>query len=480
MNDERPIEKLLRRYAKKRRDEVGVSPELHSATRRLLQGEVARQYPKGSSRTDKPSATGWFTLLIQRWSVALGVLVVLGIAAVVLLPSFKSGNENEFLAQKKLSDDTTVRESRETVAAPVAATPPAESQTSTLTLADSPRNQPVSDPAGGGNFIRRRDESAALSFAVTNSAADGSVSRFADARADADLVREAEEAKRFSRAVSPGSPPPANRTLTTQSRARSAGAPIVTDSLSVAKPMQESLGAPTPTERYNEARQAATPLPAPATVLSPAPATAPLSVSTTALDKNILARGGGLEKDTERFYSQSFANTASEPLREKADAPSTAVLTKFQVQQVGNQVRVIDGDGSTYLGVLNASFAGGSNASNVGERESAAYRFGNSTPTAAQALAGNVGAAQPSTQNYSWRVEGTNLTLNQNVVFTWNFVPTTSNVATLQFKTASGAANQETMTLPLQFPALLNNSTINGRAQLGPAQQIEINAVPVR
>ena len=38
---ERPIEKLLRDAAQKRRDEAGAPLELHSATRRLLQGEVA-------------------------------------------------------------------------------------------------------------------------------------------------------------------------------------------------------------------------------------------------------------------------------------------------------------------------------------------------------------------------------------------------------------------------------------------------------
>ena len=45
MNDERPIEKLLRRAAQKRSDEAGAPPELHPANRRLLQAEVARQFP---------------------------------------------------------------------------------------------------------------------------------------------------------------------------------------------------------------------------------------------------------------------------------------------------------------------------------------------------------------------------------------------------------------------------------------------------
>src|SRR6266571_108604 len=55
MDNERPIEKLLRRFAKKRRDESGPPLELHAATRRLLQGEVSRQSRK-SSATEKTFA----------------------------------------------------------------------------------------------------------------------------------------------------------------------------------------------------------------------------------------------------------------------------------------------------------------------------------------------------------------------------------------------------------------------------------------
>src|SRR5260370_42517805 len=41
---ERPIEKLLRAFANKRREEAGSACELHPATRRMLQGEVARKF----------------------------------------------------------------------------------------------------------------------------------------------------------------------------------------------------------------------------------------------------------------------------------------------------------------------------------------------------------------------------------------------------------------------------------------------------
>ena len=66
MNDERPIEKLLRRYARKRHDEAGTPLELHPATRRLLQGEVSRQFPNPDA-AGSGAVVGWFAVFRQRW-----------------------------------------------------------------------------------------------------------------------------------------------------------------------------------------------------------------------------------------------------------------------------------------------------------------------------------------------------------------------------------------------------------------------------
>src|ERR1039457_2461220 len=81
---ERPIEKLLRAAAKKRRDEAGAPLELHPATRRLLQGEVARTFAK-----PKRESRSFIEALGQLWPrVAGGVAIfaVLVLAGYVLLP----------------------------------------------------------------------------------------------------------------------------------------------------------------------------------------------------------------------------------------------------------------------------------------------------------------------------------------------------------------------------------------------------------
>src|ERR1041385_4519628 len=91
MNDERPIEKLLRRYARKRRDEAGAPLELHPATRRRLQGEVVRQFPKPATERGGSFAV-WFTVLRRRWIYATAAVgIVLLVVGVLLWPSQPEG-----------------------------------------------------------------------------------------------------------------------------------------------------------------------------------------------------------------------------------------------------------------------------------------------------------------------------------------------------------------------------------------------------
>ena len=103
MNDERPIEKLLRRYAKKRRDESGRAGELHPATRRLLQSEVTRQFPKPAVK-EKSGFDEFVAAFARRWIFAVGVIVVLAISAVIVSP---------VMSKKKTATQLALNEPRE-------------------------------------------------------------------------------------------------------------------------------------------------------------------------------------------------------------------------------------------------------------------------------------------------------------------------------------------------------------------------------
>lgn len=451
MNDERPIEKLLRRYAKKRGDEAGPPHELHPATRRLLQGEVARQFPRPEAER-KAAAPGVFALLTRRWIVAVGVFVVLGVAAVMMLSPFTKSKNGEFLAQKSASDEFVERE----------AMAPAEAMSAPVAAGEK-RNEPQPTRTTVARNIQVRDETSALAESVTTSGTGGSL--LAGRRTDADALRKSEEAKSVSLGVSPDSATRAPGTVTVQPSARAVGTAGSADSLAF-KPTDSAASR----AGFDDARQRVS-----TTAAAPSPVAAP-ALSRAVADKSFVARGGDVEKDAERFYSQSFANVAPEQLRAKAakvksDSPITPVLASFQIQQDGNELRVIDSDGSTYRGALSAA-AGGYGFAGAGGKETGTTSFQSAERPETQALSPrDIAGRQQQAQNLLYRVEGTNRTLNQNVVFTWSFVETNA----LAVSPAQSVSNP----LPVQFPAQLQNSLIYGRAQFGAGQEIEVNAVPV-
>jgi len=78
------MEEPLRAYARKRREDTGEPPELHPATRRMLQAEVTKLRPR-----EKPGGHGawsWFFLRWPRVAFAAGVFVVLGVVVWNSLP----------------------------------------------------------------------------------------------------------------------------------------------------------------------------------------------------------------------------------------------------------------------------------------------------------------------------------------------------------------------------------------------------------
>lgn len=79
MEPERPIEKLLRAFAQKRREQAGEPFELHPVNRRLLQDEVARFRRTGRA------ASWWGWIRNPRFASALTTTVVLGACTTLLL-----------------------------------------------------------------------------------------------------------------------------------------------------------------------------------------------------------------------------------------------------------------------------------------------------------------------------------------------------------------------------------------------------------
>src|SRR5438874_6685066 len=98
---ENKIEELLKAYAKKRQEEAGAPFEMHPATRKLLQAEVARGRPTAAAE-----APSFFELLAKLWpgvAVAGAIVVVLGV--VIWMSSPRSASEPQLASAKKPASD---------------------------------------------------------------------------------------------------------------------------------------------------------------------------------------------------------------------------------------------------------------------------------------------------------------------------------------------------------------------------------------
>jgi len=431
MNEERLIEKLLRRYAKKRRDEAGAPVELHPATRRMLQGSVARHFPKRAAGGDGEATTlaqilsGWRA----RWLWALPVLIVLGVGVWVLIgPGEKPAFEFD------LAKNTS------------APTVPAGVLERSF---KSPEAAQSALPAPGLSLA----DQAAPVYANAIPARDGWASGGAPAGAGAAPRRASVEE------------PFAFRDAKTQAKDAAFSSPPKNDSLEDFDGFRK--------DYVSEGKDK----------LAIAPASKPAEAAPAASARFYQQEVPGVSgRDKLDASSQAFVNRAPASSHGKTAAPGdiAPVLMNFQVEQTGNQLRVIDDDGSTYLGKMNLADAGQGTAAALEKSGSLRLALKQENKRAAGQPGAVLLAEQQGAQKFVCRVEGTNRTLNQQVVFSWNFVALTNELAAAQVKLPARAANVLPNNLPAQpFPLLLNNSVINGRAQLGGAKEIIINAVPV-
>ncbi len=433
MNDERPIEKLLRRYAKKRRDDAGAPVELPPATRRMLQGEVARQFSKSAASAGEPPTfaqflSGWRARLI--W--AIPVFIVLGIGTwVVLRPGGKPGDELQ-LAKHKSERAMPARVLQETFNA--LETPKAAAPSPSLAHAD---RTTVGQEASGA-----LPASVGEGFGVT-------------------LARELPRGKQAEM--------PAVVGLAATPRLNTTSLPE-TDRLAANELAQSAA--------TDESRAQSTL----AKGGQPRSASQPAATSSDAARQYFRQQGQvGDEGAKLRANTQAFINNATGSNNGKMvkSGGLTPVLANFQVEQAGNQLRVIDGDGSTYLGEMESPTPEPVAMAAV-EQKGGDISLRDATARAEQRRADVSSPTQQAAQSlYAYRVVGTNRTLNQQVVFAWNFVDLTNALAATQGRIPPGGANMLMNNLPAQqLPLILNNSAISGRAQLGNAKEIEINAVP--
>jgi hypothetical protein len=356
----------LRQYAEKRRAESG-DFALHPATRRMLQGEVARHYAAGRARAGAGGIFAWLT----RWRLAAyaaACLAVLGTGAWLATDSIR---KNAPASMAKMDSNVASAYANQPVT--TEAVPPPTVTSSAVAAKDAPAKP--ADPAKAKEAGRK----------------------------DADQMRGTGGERRAEQPI-------------TRSLARKAGPPkeaVETDGAMLDKSRVGIAGGSMPAPAA--APYATTPVPAPVTppasaaapaaemlALSAPPATRFFRLKTAdAPPASTLSSGTTLpEQGATRQLKFEQADRVDAFHLAKAAREQSVALDNFTFEQRGNVVRVTDADGSVYEG---------------------AFVVNESSPAADAAVGRMVGADAPAasparSNDVPFRVSGTNRTLKQLIV----------------------------------------------------------------
>jgi len=454
MDPERPIEKVLRECARKRRDQAGAPFELHPANRRLLQGEVARTFKSHASAR----RFGWRSIFLSRarlaWGIG-GIAVVLLAVGLVLLPS--SGSKQQFLAKN-------------------------ETRSSPL--------PPAAAPASDSEKLKLEPPAKAIESLADKSALAANRSEELPAR---DLSKD------LAKAEVPAEPKPAfDRIANRLDLAANQQPNFVLSNPPGLNGLLAANGGPQPTATFGlgsdqlRARETAATL-----ALSPAasPSAAPalesemkrrfaFQSSELSLRQTNAPAGGVADvyfADLQRAASVASAQAAA-PATAATDgaaapgaSPLASVLVSFKMEQQGDELRIIDRDGSVYAGYLQNA-AADSAVRGIPARPLVNSSLSFKSAPQPQALGDN-----PATGRYFFRVSGTNKSLNQKVVFSGNLAPVVdSSASDRRTNVIAQPVGRLTSSRGQPGQAWLLNSRVTGRALINDRQQIEINAVPAK
>lgn len=220
---------------------------------------------------------------------------------------------------------------------------------------------------------------------------------------------------------------------------------------------------------------------------APAPSAAPVPVkpAVPSSSGNFYA-----DKETDRLNSErSYAASATQgfarvDLLQKRGSDGErselkTVLLSFQMEQTGDQVRVIDRDGSTYAGYIQKAEATSEQQLAGGKDQAANLDQKTKALTATPSAKLEDKFAYEANQDYFFRVEGTNRSLNQQVIFTGHLLANAGNADIPKNNLNATAAKQLQLPLQNQTGSLLLHSRINGTALVGASNTVEIQAVPI-
>jgi|GEM_PF-830464 len=533
MEPERKIEKLLRAYAQKRRAEAGDPLKLHPANRGILQNEAARHAPTRAAPKQEPGEGSLFLLLFavfrRRLVFALCVVAIAFLGASMFLPALSSAKRKaqnlramSNLKQIGMATREFAEDNKDML--PASLNEVTNILGSERVLFDPATGQPFVY-AGGGKKLDELQSNIVLAYSLADEKSHAVL--FADGRVETVTgVRFAELTNQKSLEFALADKSTRERVAETPS----VTAPAASAIPALPPPSPEKTKMVLAKDQFNtgsfgaNARRLGEPASrrpelAEAEAKKPAPVAAPAPISGSAgsasgvsqmtsanglisgklpaiENSDALAQNRPFDRPASQTNSghlflaasQNFVQAGVYSLQSlfknnSVSAQATPVLQSFQVQQNGGAISVVDRDGSVYHGSLQLTNAAAGNEPAPTESAAAPAAPPQSQPKAAQ-LAGN---QQQAVQNYFFRVAGMNRTLQQNVVFTGNFLANNGATTTAQTSNSFGGVGgggaggnqfqQAAANTMQQSP--LSNSRIVGTAVIASTNQIEINAVPV-
>lgn len=498
---EKEIEKQLRAHAEQRRAEaaaqLGTGP--HPATRKLLHGEIGRTF--GPAPVAQKTTKTW-------WSYWPGLVFAGGLAVVMLLV-FVNQSAQEKLGSNKLAKMEQLAPALSPSAAtaptaPAATPPPAMERSLSLVPANTEARKDfgaaVAEPQAGTKSmtVQNPEPAAKLGGTVSReSVAQGGAGPVASKPLDRMEVAKADEAKpqlkvyaNRSRQFEQTELRPTADT-SKQSMDRDADRTAAMKD-SAPRPLAAAApAAPPPAPSASAKRMAVA---APASSAAPAVTTAQgftMQSGVVALEQKQAAQrpvshgayfANQLVSTAENNEAPAPVAPGQPALRKNFQSPPRpAVLTQFQVEQNGNEVRFIDQDGSVYIGQMggaadeSATLAVAEKAADKKEAVKAKAAEAQYNLQDARRAGGLGGGAGQNVQ--SFHASGLNVTLNQNVIISGEFL----NQPALAGKKQSPTNYSKSMAAPAEKSkaVLLPPTQIQGRVQIGDRQEIILNAVPV-
>jgi hypothetical protein len=448
---ERPIEKLLRSYAKKRREQAGAPLELHPVNRRrLLQAEIAARKRKAT-----PESGPTFSLLGRLlWGGA--ACAVMAIIVALFVPALRAPHEE--MAKNEL---TLVTNSfNEALPAAVASEPNSESITGSsaaFAMLDSkvaretPKEEAKADSLSGVPATQPAVDSLSASSMAVAQNAPAAPAPVAAPAAATPLVRD--DRQRDNEAVTLAQAP-------TQGFNRLRFEPATTNNLQMGA---VSKLADVPSESLGTS-----------SVMTFAAAPSSSRAGSDGVRNGFLIFDDAAKKVKDLGGTQYFARLGVSLQGAEKSQPS--VMNAFALERSGTQVRIIDGDGSVYTGFVQTS-ALKMPAGSASNAELASVDGATRAPQRRLQADASFASALTNAFSYSFFVSGTNQTLNQLVSFSGSFQPSTNAVATQGFGGlasggGAGLASQAKPVVPPQPPA-----SIRGKLRVGASSENDFQAV---